>query len=887
MSTLGNGAPSPPIRALLDSTGNDVRLGPFVLVRPLGHGGFAPVWLAEETYGSTVVRTAAVKMFSLRSARDRLGEGGAAAFREQVVREARALCQVEHPNVVRFYSLPVSDDGAVLGLAMEHVAGVSLDRQLTEGPFDLAAAIEVGVAVAGALAAVHRVGLVHGDVKPANVIDAEGVYKLIDFGIASVHGEGGPGEVASALGEGGDDDGATAPFHAGAGTRGYMDPASVATGAPASAESDLYALGAMLFQLVTGRVPAASRAGDVDDEVLDGRRPAPSLRTAAPGAPLRLVRLVDDLLAPDRASRPRSAERVAFQLERIRRELRGGDALPPEDVGPFRGLGRFEGPDRDVYFGRAGEIAAALSALRDHGLVAIVGPSGSGKSSLARAGVLPAVADGALGDLPMSLHAIVASPGADPRAAIGAALAAFLPGAAELSPDELVTKLATSAQARASGVVLLVDQLEELATVASPGASRSWAVDLLATISERAVPGLRAIVAVRRDLLDPLLAMGRLGPSLVQASVLLEPIAGLTWARVLDLALDAYGYSFEDDALREELMAQIEPVSDAMPLVQFALSELWVKRDTENRRVTRASLREIGGIAGALTRHAEATVAALGRPGPNPDAAVRAVLVSLTTARGTRAVRTDAELAEVAGPRAKAILHALESARLVQRTDAGCTLAHESLIDSWPRLRTWVGDERADREVIEELERDAAAWRDDPELMPLWQRRRLESALRLAGSSPARLSGLALAFVAASRRAARRSRLALVGSGVVVAASLAGAGLAYLSGVREEQRKTEQALRLEQESRALAERRTREVQEAQARIDGLLKDLADSPTKEQVIALQRRIRDTAKTSEPDERRPPSGAAAPSSAGSTQPAPRPPTSADTLKVQEEW
>src|SRR5262249_2593839 len=100
------------------------RLGPFLLIEQLGHGGFAPVWLAREIYGATELRAAAVKLFALQRSQRGRGKGsGAELVRDRIVAEARALCQVEHPNVVRFYSIAIEEDSGVLGLAMEHVAG--------------------------------------------------------------------------------------------------------------------------------------------------------------------------------------------------------------------------------------------------------------------------------------------------------------------------------------------------------------------------------------------------------------------------------------------------------------------------------------------------------------------------------------------------------------------------------------------------------------------------------------------------------------------------------------------------------------------------------------------------------------------------------------------
>src|SRR5262249_17510631 len=106
------------------------RIGPCVLLRLLGRGGFAPVWLAEEMYGGVELRTAAVKLFALEpSAGEELE-----AHRDRILQEARSLCRVEHPNVVRFYSLLTDDARGLLGLSMEYVAGASVEVELESGP---------------------------------------------------------------------------------------------------------------------------------------------------------------------------------------------------------------------------------------------------------------------------------------------------------------------------------------------------------------------------------------------------------------------------------------------------------------------------------------------------------------------------------------------------------------------------------------------------------------------------------------------------------------------------------------------------------------------------------------------------------------------------------
>ena len=431
------------------------------------------MFLAAEEYGGAELRTVALKLFAID---DVAGPGGTAGTRsnarERIVEEARALCRVEHPNVVHFFQLVEDPTGNVLGLAMEHVRGTSLaDRLDNERTLPVDATLEVGAAMASALAAVHGAGLVHRDLKPGNVIEAGGVYKLIDFGIATRARRGGldrsfsvasaasaarlsrapvagagpgatsesavvvsvPGGLLAPHGDllaGGDTARSERTMRAShevgegtdaiAGTMGYIDPACLAEGEPADATSDLYALGAMLFECLTGRLPAS----DGDDaqsvtrirmQIAMGIAAPPRVRDLAPDVPEAVARIVDALVAPKRKNRPQRAEWVACELERLRRVQRGlSRNLPPE---PFRGLEAFDARHRDVYFGRATDVASALELLRSRGLVALVGPSGSGKSSLARAGVLPAVLDGALGAWPPQWTSVAMSPDAYPRAA--------------------------------------------------------------------------------------------------------------------------------------------------------------------------------------------------------------------------------------------------------------------------------------------------------------------------------------------------------------------------------------------------------------------------------------------------------------------------------------
>ncbi len=801
------------IAELLARPDVDRSIGPFKLVQPLGRGGFAPVWLANEVYGGVALRTVAIKLFALEESSQ--GEGSResrvssiVAQRERIVDEARALCQVEHPNVVRFYAIATNVAETVMGLVMEHVHGISVDKRLdADKTLSVPETLAIGTAVASALASVHQVGLVHRDVKPANVIESAGVYKLIDFGIAAAetppaasNGEGHSAsivvddlllEVTGVSGTGGTirsragSNTSTASGNFVGGTIGYIDPACVATSAPATPASDLYSLGAMLFECVTGAVPAVAAAramgtAGLKHEVLDGRASAPHVAELAPAAPPSFARLVDTLLDPDPRKRPRSAEAVAWELERIRRELAGRSrALPPESIGPFRGLARFEEADRDVYFGRAVEIAASLETLRSRGLLALIGPSGSGKSSLARAGVLAALTDGSLGGWPKRWDAVVMVPGADPRDAMAVALAPYVDASAMRDPDTLVAALAERAQVSGRGVAILVDQLEELTTTAEHlSESQEYVARVLARLGATLVPGVRAIVAARRDLLDSLLAIDELGRTLTRGSLLVGPMSDATWSDVLDQALDAYGYRLEDSALRTELLRQLRATEGAMPLVQFALTQLWDRRDTARKIVTRAALEEIGGIAGALEMHAEATLREITHGNADAETTTKLLLLELTTAQGTRATRPQRELeARFANDVMPRALAALESARLVVRESGGVTIAHEALLASWRRLKSWISEAREDRLLAEEIERDASAWAEEGGVERVWRKRRLAAAEDLLRNGAQEISPGARRFIKAGRSLERRGRvsIAIGGAVLVVGAGIGGA----------------------------------------------------------------------------------------------------------------
>lgn len=746
---------SPAIQKLLAAPEGERRLGPYLCKELLDQAGTAPVFRAVEEHGGRVLRDVAVKVFDLGQTEDA----------ERVVDEARSLCRVQHPNVVRFHTLANDPKRGLLGLVMELATGTSLDRELAELPKDdprrVQLAVDVGIGISSALAAAHEAGIAHCNVKPSNIMLTEGAYKLLNFGIAaSVRKTMLPGErtglnvddlppsvvgkKASTLTEAKDD-------AAIIGTIGYIDPICLTTTNPPGPASDLYSLGATLYQLLTGDVPAVAN-GKIDRDILLGRAPA---NPVGDRAPAELAKLVESLISPKREGRPRSADVARHSFERIRSALAGhARELPPESRGPFPGLARYDAADRDVFFGRSAETAGVLELLRTRGLVCILGLSGSGKSSFARAALVPAIEEGALGGWPSKYRSVIVTPGKNLWTALDEAFAKVIGAKLESHAEAALQQLATSVDAKGEGIVLLVDRLEEIVTECESEPERANAIDLLSRLAE-APAGIRVVVTARRDLLDDVLAIDpRFSRALTRGSHPLSPISRAGWSEVLDRSLEAYGYELEDDSLRNAILADLDKLESAMPLAQFGLAQLWAGRDKKKKVIGREGFDAKKGLRAALEKHADETVAGI------KEETLREAVLALTTPEGTRA--------HVPRKNVSAdVVSALEKARLVVEEKAGVAFVHDAVLREWDRARRWIESSRDDRLIVAHAERDSKRWLETKDPADLWRRSRLAAAVEIWKTQSMPLSDDVRVFLAASahdeQKAARFKWLAGIG----------------------------------------------------------------------------------------------------------------------------
>src|SRR5215204_3621400 len=276
--------------------------GRYVLGESLGSGGMGEVYLAHD---GVLERDVALKVLRSHYAGDE-------EFAERFKREARRAASLSHPNTVQVYDMGETEDGTSY-IAMEYVPGGTLKEQIERrGPFGTRETAAVAAQIADALGAAHERGVIHRDIKPQNVlVTSSGDLKVTDFGIA---------RAASAV--------TISVTNAIFGTAGYISPEQ-ALGEPVSPASDLYSLGVILYEMLTGELPytADNPMAVCMKHVTEPLRPPRKLN---PAIPEEMNTLVVKLLAKDTADRYGSAADLLADLERVRNGLRPAPAIRAE-----------------------------------------------------------------------------------------------------------------------------------------------------------------------------------------------------------------------------------------------------------------------------------------------------------------------------------------------------------------------------------------------------------------------------------------------------------------------------------------------------------------------------------------------------------------------------
>lgn len=562
------------------------------------------------------------------------------------------------------------------------------------------------------------------------------------------------------------------------GTPYYMPP-EVWRGEGASPRSDVYSLGVVLYELCTGRPPhPLMPLAALRDAVCD--RDVPSIACAVPDIDAGFAAIIDRCLRRSRSDRFSSAAELWDALDDAATASRNRASISDDGArqvaaelpggNPYRGLLPFDAEHRQLFFGRRADVRVVVERLRTERFILVTGESGVGKSSLCRAGVIPLLEDGALGD-GRSWSAITMVPGRKPWLALTSALARYLSsGSADDAdsddersaprledPDDVVRALAR-ATTGSTGLVIFVDQLEELVTLSDGEQVAAFSTALADAVI--ATPGVRVLATVRGDHLTRLATVPELGDDIARALQLLRPLARDAVREAIVGPARATGVRFESGSLIESLVESSITAEGGLPLLQFTLSELWQARDPASDTITRAALDRIGGVEGALARHADSVIDS---SPPQHRRAARRILVRLATRERTRGRRTARELLGDSPPRpVRAAIDRLVQGRIVVARDsdgdAAYELAHEALLSHWGTLQSWLDQEEHIRHIKDRVTRAAVDWQEQGRPDDgLWPSRQLG---QVADIELGALLDIEVAFVEASRRRVWRARWA-------------------------------------------------------------------------------------------------------------------------------
>jgi WD40 repeat protein/DNA-binding SARP family transcriptional activator len=712
----------------------------------IGEGELGEV---HRAYQPTVGREVAVRIFGP-------GMVGHPQFVRRFETASQRITRVEHPRVVPLLDYWREPNRAVMVTRL--MAGGDLAGRIPDGGMDPAAALATFEAVASGIASSHRHGVVHGRIRPENVLfDGEGNAFVADLGVDEICA----GIVTFA-------------------TTAYDAPERLG-GALATPAADVYSLGVLVHHLLGGSPPPPDRPLPLGDDAVG-----------------RVIARATD---PDPGRRHQSVTELLSHL---------GEALAvPLDVSavfvparnPYRGLEPFEQADADDFCGRDGVVAEMVAMLEAAQLLLAVGPSGIGKSSVVKAGLVPALTRGAIAGSENWLVTAM-TPGDEPFAQLAAALERVanvaLPDivgeltACPAALDDIVARLVP----RHTPVLIVVDQLEELFTNTVDEAGRQAFVRMLVALTDQPATAVRLVATMRADYFDRPLGYPGFADAVHGRTIALGAMTTDQLADAIQLPATSVGVQVEP-ALIERIAADAVSQPGALPLVQHTMAELFEQRDTNI--ITLDAFEQTGGLAGSVGRRAEAIYQGLDQRCRDTARRVFLRLVNVSddhddTRRRVR--RTELERSGITADDLDTVLTEYGRHRLLTFDRDPTTrtptveLAHEALLTEWQRYRRWIDDARDDLLTERRVESAARDWVGaGSDASFLYTGGRLELTESWAATSGIQLSDDERTFLAASRtkverdRAARTKRRRVI-SGVLVAALVATTALACAAVVQ-------------------------------------------------------------------------------------------------------
>ncbi len=691
----------------------------YALGERLGNGGMGAVYRAVQPL---VEREVAIKIILPMYANH-------PDFIRRFEAEAQLVARLEHPHIVPLYDY--WREPGVAYLIMRLLRGGSVQSLLRSGTtLSSETILRMMEQIGSALSASHRAGVVHRDLKPANVLlDEDNNAYLADFGIAKNLSSPSSETQADMV----------------IGSPDYISPEQIRSEF-VRPQTDIYALGVMLYELLTGKVPFRGNTPfDVMSQHLN--TPLPGLAENRIGLPKSLDDVIEHATAKDPLQR---YENVEVMLNDLRSALGSNPhqikskvssfekTVPPltELDNPYKGLRAFTEGDAQDFNGREALIQQLLTRLGDAGelsrFLTIVGPSGSGKSSVVKAGLIPALRRGAL---PGSENWFIIEmmPGAHPLEELEAALLRV----AVNPPSSLMEQFQKDSRGLIRAVrrslpndpnidlVLVIDQFEEMFTLVQDETERLRFLGLLVTAILDENSRVRVILTMRADFIDRPLGYVDFGELIHQRMEIVLPLTPDELESTIASPAERVGLQLES-GLISAILHDLGDQPGTLPLLQYALTELYEKR--AGNTLTKSAYQEIGGVLGALGRRAEEVFMGLDEEG---QVIARQIFLRLVTlGEGVEDTRRRVLIYELENLKFgdmdlrkvfrafKMTLDAFGNARLLSfDRDPGTRgptveVAHEAIIREWPRLREWLEETRTLVRMQRQLSMAASEWMD-------------------------------------------------------------------------------------------------------------------------------------------------------------------------------
>ena len=662
----------------------------------IGEGGFGVVYRARQ---SGVEREVAVKAVRPDFANN-------PEFIRRFDTEAQLVARLEHPFIVPLYDYWREPSGAFL--VMRWLKGGSLEAALRRGPWNLDATLKLLRQIGDALATAHRHDVVHRDLKPANILlDEDGNAYLSDFGIAA--------DVAAAIQLDALDQSTDWPA--------YASPELLRREA-ATPASDIYSLGLVLFETLTGEYPFGHALPSelIKKQLEQDPGRVDALRSEIPSSVADVVRRAT---SRDASQRYRTVEQLVSEFEvAVAAEPVTVTGSAGAARNPYKGLAAFQQIDAGDFFGREALRDQIVAELATRRLVAVVGPSGSGKSSVVKAGVVPALQRGGIegsGRWFFTEMVPAASPFEELEAALlRVAIDPSTPIIEQLRSDAGgLARVVEEVLPEGDGqLVLVIDQFEEVFTlVPESGTRRRFLRSLLSAVGSDE-SRLRVVLTLRADFFDQPLLHPDFAEALKAGLVTVTPLTGEELERAIVEPGRRVGVSFEPGLVGDIVSDVVDQVG-ALPLLQYALTQLFDRR--VEAVLTRDGYRSLGGVAGALGMRAEDVF--VGIDEPERDVARQVFLRLVTLGEGTgdtrrRVLRDELDALSADPTTVALVLDTFGHQRLIAFDRDPATrrptveVAHEALLREWTRLREWIDSGRSDVRMQRRLSQSASEWEE-------------------------------------------------------------------------------------------------------------------------------------------------------------------------------